>query len=188
MKTINLLLFAALLLAADGCQKSEPMSHEPDPVEPIIELGKVAMDRDGQPWTAEFTAQYYYFPGTVSFGFSAKTTLSNGVIETCRIADILCEPGSYFIERGNNSTWGNSIPQANISWLLDGDQSLGGVSTDTTHYQANFVEVIRYDSITDIVEGRFQVYLTNHWASSPPLGLPDSVRLTNGRFHLKIEE
>lgn len=187
MKTIEF-LFAISLSMLINCQKSESTSNEPDPVPPVIELGKVAMDRDGQPWTSNFTTRYYYFPETVSFGFSAKTTLSNGVEETMRIADIPCKSGIYSVEKGLNWTWGNSVPKANISWLLDGDQSLGGVSADSTHYEDNFVEVIRYDSVQDIVEGRFQIYLKNHWVSSPPFGLPDSVRLTNGRFHLKIEE
>lgn len=187
MKTNNLLLFAALLLTAGSCQKSEPISQEPDPVEPIIELGKVAMDRDGQPWTADFQAKYYYFPENTAIGLIAEIQYPNSIEEFVYLGDIPCEPGLYNIEKGNNFTFGNSIPQASMSWLLDGDQSLGGMSADTTHHD-NFVEVIRYDSREDIVEGKFQVYLKNRWASSPPLGLPDSVRLTNGRFHLKIEE
>lgn len=186
MRTFHFLCLISLCLLA-GCQKSEPVPNDPDPIPPVIELGKVAMDRDGQPWTTEFTAHYYYFPEKASFGFITKNQYPNSIEETFIIKDVPCRAGLYPFERGTNFTQNNLIPQSNMSWLLDIDQSLGGMSADTTHHD-NFVEVIRYDSREDIVEGKFQVYLKNHWASSPPLGLPDSVRLTNGRFHLKIEE
>lgn len=180
---ITLLGLAMLTLLA-ACQK-DPLPT-PTPYQPVIELGKVAMSRDGQEWTADFIPRYYYFPTTKSFGFSAEIDMGNGIVEKVRIADMPCQTGKFAFEDGNNFTWGNSRPIATVSWVLDEDQSLGGLTADTT-YQDDFIEVIRFDSTENIAEGRFQVHLTNNWPAPPLFGLPVEMVLTNGRFNLKIE-
>jgi len=88
------------------------------------------------------------------------------------------------IERTSLSNGNNNIPQARLSFILYLDQQLNYYNVDTT--RANqYVEILRYDSVNHIVEGRFQTFLEG------PSGysfLPDSVALTEGKFHLKIEK
>ena len=185
MKVFCLLICLALTIIA--CQKSaEPI--EPEPSEPIIELGKVAMNRDSQPWTANFTANYDYFPVKSSFSFSAETIFQNGVLEVIGIVDIPSNPGIYNVSKTFSGVGSHLIPRTILGWSLDGDQILGVLSADSTYYDNNIVEVIRYDSIENVVEGRFQVRLKKSLGTPAAFGLPEEVSLTNGRFHLKIEE
>ncbi len=179
-------VWMVLAFAITACQKSiEPV--EPEPAEPIIELGKVDMDRDGQHWAADFSGYYSHSPEHLSFSFSSKNTLPNGIKEFIGIADVPSRAGKFKIAKTVN--WGDYLsPKARISWSVDGDQLLGMVSADSTYYNDNFVEVIRYDSIEDVVEGRFQGYLKKSLGTPAAFGLPEAVSLTNGRFHLKVEE
>lgn len=184
MKTIDLLL-AILLLGLASCQKNELTPNDPDPVSPVIELGKVFVKRDGQVWDRPFIARRFDHYHPTVFSIISKVN-NNGLEENFYLNDIPIVPGFYPMERGNNFTWGNLKPQANIGWWIV-DQVLGGIFTDTTHAN-NFVEMIRYDSVNQTVEGRFEVHLGDFWPSPNTWGLPDSMHLTEGKFYLKLEE
>lgn len=184
MKVFCLVICLALTMTA--CQKSNEPT-QPDSADPIIELGKVDMDRDGQHWAADFSGYYCHSPEHLSFSFSSKNTLPNGIKEFIGIADVPSRTGKFKIAKTVN--WGDYLsPKVRISWSVDGDQLLGIVSADSTYYDDNFVEVIRYDSLEDVVEGRFQVQLKKSLGTPAAFGLPEEVSLTKGRFHLKIEE
>jgi hypothetical protein len=63
------------------------------------------------------------------------------------------------------------------------DQQLNSYNVDSTRSN-QYIELLRYDSINHIVEGRFQTFLEgpNTWWF-----LPDSMAMTEGKFHLKIQ-
>ena len=177
-----------LLCTAALCSCSRPDMEDPsEPYQPIIELGKVAMDRDSLPWTATFEGVYTNAPGNSAFSCFAETFGSNGILEIVGLADIPTKVGIYRF--GKTPDWFLPlVPKAQIAWSIDGDQFLGMVSADSTYYEDNRVEVVRYDSVAHTVEGRFQVRLRTISGTPGAYGLPEQISLTNGRFHLKIEE
>ncbi|MBK7937311.1 MAG: hypothetical protein IPJ82_09570 [Lewinellaceae bacterium] len=71
--------------------------------------------------------------------------------------------------------------------MQDYDQPIGDFLIDTTRND-HFIEVIKYDSIARTVEGRFQVFLKKEPSNTQWPGIPDSIFLTEGKFHLKIQE
>ncbi len=71
--------------------------------------------------------------------------------------------------------------------MQDYDQPIGDFLIDTTRTD-HFIEVIKYDSTTQTVEGRFQVFLKKEPSNTVWPGVPDSIFLTEGKFHLKIQE
>ena len=71
--------------------------------------------------------------------------------------------------------------------MQDYDQPVGDFLIDTTRTD-HFIEVIKYDSTAHTVEGRFQVFLKKEPSNTIWSGVPDSIFLTEGKFHLKIQE
>ena len=67
------------------------------------------------------------------------------------------------------------------------DQPIGDFHVDTMRHD-HFIEVLRYDSIKNTVEGRFQVFLGKAPMSTDWPGVPDSIFFTEGRFHLRIQK
>ncbi len=185
MKT-HLCIFFLFIAALLSCSRAEIEAPEA-PYQPVIELGHVAMDRDSQAWTAGFTCAYTYAPETSAFSFYAETYRQNNILEIISFDDIPTQTGIYHF--GKTLIWAVPlIPKTLISWSIDGDQLLGMLSADSTYYQDNRVEVIRYDSVAHTVEGRFQVRLRTFYGTPAAYGLPEEISLTNGRFHLKLEE
>ena len=190
MKTIHYLLFAPLLCFF-ACTK-DPAGKDPvppgpvDTVQHVIELGKVSVLRDSFPWSMSWktTLSNTYPP---FFYLTAKKIYSYGLSETFSIGDIPLKIGKYKIEALNIGSEGNYVPDALIGWVLDGDQVLGGLNTDESDLN-NFIEILRFDSLLNTVEGRFQVHLINDWGSTNGsiYPLPDSMRLTDGKFYLKL--
>lgn len=187
MKNVIMCLLLLALCAACSKNKSEePIGPPPPPIDTIthvIELGKVSVLKNGVSWEASFYAKYY--PDNRSnFFISGKLAHANSLEEGFRLGDILCKKGVYPVERNHYLRLDNDVPESNFYFTLDGDQLLNGYNIDTT--RANqYVEVLRYDSITHVVEGRFQTFLEGPttWAF-----LPDSIAMTEGKFHLKIKE
>ena len=185
MKT-HLCIFFLFIAALLSCSRAEIEAPEA-PYQPVIELGHVAMDRDSQAWTATFEGVYTNAPNNSAFSCFAETVRSNGIMEIVGLADIPTQVGIYHF--GKTPDWSLPfVPKAQIAWLIDGDQFLGMLSADSTYYQDNRVEVIRYDSVEHTVEGRFQVRLRTFYGTPAAYGLPEEISLTNGRFHLKLEE
>ena len=86
-------------------------------------------------------------------------------------------------EQSNWLNGNNGIPDANYFVSLDGDQLFKTYRIDTT-LSNQFIEILHYDSILHIVEGRFQAILGDK--HSWPF-LPDTMKMTEGKFHLKLE-
>ena len=190
MKTIHYLLFAPILCLF-ACAK-DPAGKDPVPPDPVdtlqhvIDLEKVSVLRDGKIWMPGGMAQTY---PSVAMHFSIISTqiVYPGVVESFNLADIPLKTGKYRLERGVGTPLGNFIPQITIGWILDGDQLLGSLNADTTDMD-NFVELLQYDSLKQTVEGRFQIHLINYKSSTNGsiYPLPDSMRLTDGKFYLKL--
>jgi len=182
---ITIALFALTM----SCSKSKPEALvDPIPVDTIpvdtaiIELGKVSVLKNGVPWNASFYARY----NTGDFGnfiFSGKAT-NNSLDEGFHLYDIPSKKGIYLVERSMLWNHNNNIPNGGLGIVLDLDQLLNYYRVDSTRANQYF-EILRYDSVTHIVEGRFQTFLEG--PSDYPF-LPDSIALTEGKFHLKIEE
>ncbi|MCK6694438.1 MAG: hypothetical protein L6Q97_20365 [Thermoanaerobaculia bacterium] len=197
----NICLFVTIcLLAFSNCKKNQiPISEPEDPIDTtstpvdtppdsnhIIELGKGFALNNGAAWSPPFMAAYHY-KTTARFTFGAKIIhdyLSN---ESFGIRDIPCAIGKYPIEdpKGFDDLH-NLIPEAYFVYIRDYDTPVGDFLADTTRND-HFIEIIRYDSVEQTIEGRFQVFLkklpTNTWWPN----IPDSISLTEGRFHLKIK-
>ncbi|MBK8557312.1 MAG: hypothetical protein IPL65_16790 [Lewinellaceae bacterium] len=159
-----------------------------DTVQHIIEFGKAVMWKNGSS---------YYWPGTIAanyqgdsissrFRLRGTSIVGNGYIENISINDIPCQKGKLPIELFNSDNFKNFIPEALYSIVYDGDQILSYYQVDTTRTD-HYIEILRYDSVEHIVEGRFQLFMgktqDSNWLSTP-----DSILLTGGKFHLKIKE
>ena len=186
-------LFYLIILAFAACSKPADIVLVPDPVDPpadtvqhIIGLGKVSLKRDGETWERPFMSKFFENGEADYFAIWTEFTDANLIKETFVIKDIPCRPGIYIPERGSNSSVGNGISQTSIGWVLDGDQVVGGLFTDTLK-AGNIIEVLRYDSLKKIVEGTFSFHLINTYSTPNELGLPNAMHITEGKFHLKLQ-
>ena len=66
------------------------------------------------------------------------------------------------------------------------DEGIGNFYPDSTRND-NYIEVLRFDTITNQVEGRFQLFMGKDGGPSTVPGVPDSVFLTEGKFYLKLQ-
>jgi len=198
----NIFFYAALcLLAFSNCKKSQiPISVPEDPVDTIkvpidtppvsthiIDLGKGFAFNNGVAWSPPFEA-WYHHKTTNRFYFFAKNINSYLSYESFGIQDIPCIVGKYPIEYpvGINDLH-NLIPQAYFSYVRDYDTPVGDFRADSTRND-HFVEILRYDSVEQTVEGRFQVFMKKEPMNTYWPNIPDSIALTEGRFHLKIKK
>jgi hypothetical protein len=182
----HILLPCLLIALLAGCTKEKPV----DPSEPtppvdttthIIELGKGSVSRNGTPWDAVFSAQYFV---NNKSRFVIKASLKeNGFDHSLKISDISTAIGVQNIERPNFWNGNNGVPHVYYFVYLDLDQEINTYKGDSTRSN-QYIELLRYDSINHIVEGRFQTFLEgpNTWWF-----LPDSMAMTEGKFHLKIQ-
>lgn len=192
----NLLFAITLLSIMANCKKNQPpVDIIDDPVdsvqnpinEEIIELGKVFVLKNEIEWSVPFYAKYYKNPPG-RFFLNGRILHSNLVSENLSIRDIPCSVGKFPIQYFPSlSGINNGIPDANFVMMYEYDQPIGDFLVDTTRTD-HFVEVIRYDSVAKTVEGRFQVFLGKYSKNIPFPGVPDSVFMTEGKFHLKIED
>ena len=184
MKDLFMSIAIALLALTTSCSKSKPEALvDPIPVDTAItELGTVSVLKNGEPWNASFYAKYYI--NNLGRFFISGKGFNNSLEERFSVIDIPAKCGNYLIERSGLWNGNNNIPQAGLGIILDLDQELNYYSVDTT--RANqYLEILRYDSVNHIVEGRFQTFPEGPTDYS---FLPDSVALTEGKFHLKIEK
>jgi len=198
----NIIVFTTLcLLAFSNCKKNQPPIYEPiDPVDTIkvpidtppvsthiIELGKGFALNNGVAWSPPFEA-WYHFKTTDRFYILAKNAPNYLSSETFAIKDIPCLIGKYSVEYPTTQeSLSNKIPQAYFVYIRDYDTPVGDFLADTTRND-HFVEIIRYDSVEQVVEGRFQVFLKKEPMNTYWPNIPDSIAMTEGRFHLKIKK
>jgi hypothetical protein len=196
MKHIFLFLYAAIaaiLLHNAACQKNGTEIVEP-PVVPVdtsynLKLGTVKVKKNGVDWTATYTS--HWSQTIESFSFSGKIA-NGGYEESFNFRDIPPKSGVYQLEfwPNVNSLFPNQIPSCSFVYLYDLDEPAGGFVLDTLRND-HFIEVTRFDSINNTVEGRFQVFL-RFSPGSPhnpyPPDLPDTISMTEGRFHLKVQD
>ena len=177
----------AILTLCYACSKNTPEDPIKPPLIPmdttshVIELGKSSVLRNGIAWYAAFSA--YYYPGKNRFSLRS-TIFQNGLDQVFSIGDISSREGLQPLERQIYWNASNGIPDAVYGITLDGDQFINGYQVDTT-VANQYVEILHYDSVAQIVEGRFQAVLEGptDWPS-----LPDTIKMTEGKFHLKIKE
>jgi hypothetical protein len=191
----NILFIIAMLSILANCKKNQPPIDIPDdpidttqnPIDtPIIELGKSFVLKNGVQWNVPFNA-WYHTNTHARFRVSAKVTHSNLIQESYFLQDIPAKIGRYAIEYKTPQNYGNYIPESTFIMMYEYDQPIGDFMVDTTRSD-HFVEVIRYDSVAKTVEGRFQVFLGKKPTNVPFPGVPDSIFMTEGRFHLKIQD
>ncbi|HAD11114.1 MAG TPA: hypothetical protein DCF33_01625 [Saprospirales bacterium] len=182
----SLILTLTLIGLLVGCTKETPI----DPTEPtppidttthIIELGRGSVLRNGVLWTPAFSARYYLSDKS-RINITAKLR-ENGFDHNLTLADIEVSKGLHMFESSTYWNGNNKIPEVGYFVSLDLDQQLNSYNVDSTRTN-QFIEILRYDSVEHIVEGRFQTFLEgpNTWWF-----LPDSMAITEGKFHLKIQ-
>jgi hypothetical protein len=200
MKLTIICLLAMLIACLSTCKKnSHPIVDLPeDPIDTIISppldshiigLGKVSMLKNGGVWDVPFKTGFSHSDS--AFVISGSMNYSNGLRQLFSIDDVPCKIGKYLFEFWPSlaSLYPNQIPQAAFVMTYDGDQGIGQYFLDTLRAD-HFVEVLRYDSLTNIVEGRFQVFLkkneTGGWVPSG-ISIPDSISMTEGKFRLEVK-
>jgi hypothetical protein len=150
-----------------------------------LALGEVFVLKNGAEWNVPFKAVKFHSDSAfVLYGYYLYP---NKVSQSFVINDIPCKTGVYPIEYWPtpNNLKPNHIPHTGFAMMFEGDQPVGFFYLDTLQTD-HFVEVTSFDSITRIVEGRFQVSLKIDTPSSFP-NTPTEIALTEGRFHLKIQ-
>ena len=180
----KLLLLLTIVAACNKTTPEEPITPAPTPVDTIyhiIELGKASVLRNGIPWNADFYAEYY--PNDKTRFWITGQSMQNGYDHYLSLDDIRCKVGFQKFEQGTWQNGTNGIPETDYFVALDGDQLFKTYLIDTTRSN-QFIEILHYDSIQHIVEGRFQAILGDKpsWAF-----LPDSMKMTEGKFQLKLK-
>jgi hypothetical protein len=181
MKNLNLLLICIFIFLS--CKK-ESSVVEPPPPQYLIELGKVSMKRNGLLWEQTFNA---YLNTNTQNEFSLDAIVRRGssdVRENFIISDIPLSIGKYQFEE--KTILYNSLVNGLSIWVLDFDQVIGTLEC-TGENPNDFIEVVRYDSIARTVEGRFQMHLYHDGPPDLEWNLPDSLIITEGLFHLKLQ-
>jgi hypothetical protein len=192
-----IMLFISGLLIAPACRKDAvvvPVTPPPkdttnnsiDTVNQVFPFGKAQMLKNNVFWLGTFKARYESYAPVGRFYLYSDYFSSVSMQDIFIIEDIPCKPGIFPLERTKAAVdYYNFIPECLFTIVLEGDQHLGNYEIDTTRND-HFVEVLRYDSVQHIVEGRFQMFLvkTN---SSNWMNPPQAINITEGKFNLKLE-
>lgn len=187
------LLLIALFFACTKEQPVPPIITPPDPVDTtivpidtyIIGFGKSFVLKNNENWNVPIEAKSY--SGRYdNFRLRCKITDVNLRSQGFTIYDIPRKTGMYLMEYDFYWREGNLIPQPFFWISQDFDQNIGMYQVDTTK-SGSFIEVLYYDSLANVVEGRFQVFMGKE-SGQNAWNVPDSIFLTAGKFHLKIQE
>ncbi|MBU6342126.1 MAG: hypothetical protein KGS48_11585 [Bacteroidetes bacterium] len=182
--------FLALLFLGEACKKEQsqevPVSPT-DTIKDVIELGKCTCTSNSEHWPLT-TNQFYYPKRKDVFKLYMNYTTYYARSFTAFVKDIPTKPGKYILEKyiGLDTT-NNLIPQMVLLVAQDQDQLIGRYYADSTRTD-HFIEVVSYDSIKGIVQGRFQFFTIGNNISAPnSWGLDPAINLTEGKFHLKLQ-
>jgi hypothetical protein len=196
---LRLILFSCFFsLLLSQCSKPEdpgaPPPDDPidtttttpvDPNPPIIALGKGFFKKNGKNWPGKFEA--WLVDSSRSLIVRTNFTWSNYIKETLLFFDCPAKPGKYEFESAPFFNDYNGIPQA--EWLMSEiDLGLGDFKLDPDRWSKHYIEILRYDTAQQIVEGRFELFFRNYSQGPVYGGEPDSVVITEGKFHLKAEK
>lgn len=191
------LLFSVLLLAVlfPNCKKEQIIIKTPvppdtivhiDTLQHIIGLNQGSVLKNGALWDATCISYYFGLGTKGKFQLRMGKNPGSEFSEFFYIADIPGKPGRYAIKYHQTlDEFNDGIPDAAFS-ISNYDAGLGHFHPDTTRTN-NFIEVLRYDTINNEVEGRFQIFMGLDDSPSTEPGVPDSVFLTDGKFYLKIQ-
>jgi|GEM_PF-1162820 len=201
MKALTIFFFAGIFMCLPTCKKSDdPIVDVPvepidtiisQPVDPhIIGLGKVSVLKNGQKWDVPFNAWFSLLEGT--FLIATRQVYANGVTQSFQLDDIPCKPGKYSFEFWPSvaSLYPNKIPNGSFGMMFEVDQPIGNFFLDTLRND-HYIEVIAYDTLTKIVEGRFQMFTKKKpnagWQPSGVV-VPDSIAFTEGKFRMEVKK
>jgi hypothetical protein len=196
----NLILFFAIGLLFSYCNKKatiiDPIVTPPTPIDTtiteidtiksVIEFGKSSMKKNGILWNIPIKAKFYDSTKS-SFSLIARIVNPNSITGSLGILHIKAQKGNLPIEYYSYSNFNNNLPEGFIGFMFEQDQPIGDFHVDSTRFN-HFVEILKYDSTTHIVEGTFQMFLGKSPTSVPFPGIPDSIFITEGKFNLKIED
>jgi hypothetical protein len=172
------IFFAICALTFLACSKPDP---PPAPVLPVIELGRLAYKKNGVEVNVE--AMYKVW-GNMDFFTVFHKSQEPPFQGHFLLGRLSPKTGTFEID----NTQGASTPYFGISWFFNENQYVGSVSPDTLQRNSNQVNIIRFNTPQNVVEGTFQAVLKKHSIYSlSDVGLQDSIKITEGRFHLKLE-
>ncbi len=104
------------------------------------------------------------------------------------IHNIQMKKGKYPINFYKTKDRLNGVQVALYALRHELDQPTGDFDIDTTRAD-HWVEILRYDSLTRTVEGRFEMHLLRDPSIKPIIrDVPDKIDFTDGKFHLVIEK
>jgi hypothetical protein len=161
-----------------------------DPVyTPVIELGKISMKKNGVfEERTDFICKQLEEPPHTLF-IKKKNPDLIGLGEMFSIFDIPLQSGKYPVDPYYNGSYGDNISHGSYGLSYDGDIGIGLAVTNQS-FVNDYVEVIRYDSVAGTIEGRFDFHMVFVFEIDPGwdfLNIPDTIHMSEGRFHLKIE-
>ncbi|MBU6342128.1 MAG: hypothetical protein KGS48_11595 [Bacteroidetes bacterium] len=182
--------FLALLLLGEACKKEQAPEitvNPTDTLKDVIELGKCTCLNNKDKWSLTASQNYYQNRKDV-FKLYMNYTTYYWRSFTAFVEDIPTKPGKYSLEKYKIlDNPNNLIPQVVILVSQDQDQLIGAYEIDSTRTD-HFIEVVSYDSIKGIVQGRFQFFTIGKNISAPnSWGLDPAINLTEGKFHVKLQ-
>jgi hypothetical protein len=183
--------FLALLLLSGACKKEQAPEvpvNPTDTIKDVIELGKCTCLSNNDKWSLTTTQNYYQNRKDV-FKLYMNYTTYYWRSFTAFVEDIPTKPGKYSLEKYIYiDKTNNLIPQMKLLISQDQDQLIGSYFIDSTRTD-HFIEVVSYDSIKGIVQGRFQFFTKEKNApfTSNSWGLDPAINLTEGKFHVKLQ-
>ena len=190
------LLFAALFLAGllPNCKKEQIIIKTPEPIDTIvpidtikhiIDFGQSSVLKNSILWDVPYRAYYEYLTRK-RFSFRASKQYSSGLRETAFITDIPLAVGRHSVRMVRSfGDFNNGVADGGYT-MANYDEGIGNFYPDSTRND-NYIEVLRFDTITNQVEGRFQLFMGKDGGPSTVPDVPDSVFLTEGKFYLKLQ-
>lgn len=196
MKHFYFAAFAALLVLAQ-CQKDSPegIAVTPEPIDttpttPPVFKDTLAVWKNGARWEGSVDA--FLHPAAQGSGkrfvLRAVKKVNISITERFYVSDIPCKIGDYTIDDGRTlATLNNGIPQPRFVYVI-GDDVGGGYYYPDTLFTGNFMRVLRYDTLSQIVEGAFHFVMNVDKQTGNIPGIPDTISMTNGYFKVKIKQ
>ncbi len=179
MKHISSYILLLFVIVFSFCKKEEePIPPKPvDPPPPIIELGRIAYDRNGV--RINYLGNAFKEDNYCGLYTKDRLIAGNALTEQLSIHQFPLKIGTYKLGTGLDVLNGNLF--FNVLDEIRAIYESKGLPDD-------FIEIIEYDSEKQTIQGKFNVTVVNYYGNDVSLyGQQDTIRFTNGIFHIKVQ-